>query len=213
MDGHDHIHMPEDHMDELYTSSNPLVRYAHNNRLDTICRFLKGRSGLKVLDAGCGEGHLIERLHALSPDNVYTGVDITEVALERARRRCGFAEFHSMNLESLQFADESFDAVTNTEVIEHIHEYHAVLAEFARVLRPGGRLLITFPNEVLWTVARFLLGRRPIKVPDHVNSFTPGRIRSEVGLKLVRQRNLPFNLPFAFSLGSLLEFSKSGAAD
>ena len=204
-----HIVMPEDHMEELYSSPNFLVRFVHTQRLDAFVRLLpQGRKN--VLDAGCGEGQLIERMKRASPDSRYVGVDVTEVALVKAHKRCPFASFHKADITSLPFKDGTFDVIVCTEVIEHVPEYRDVLLELARVLKPGGLLLISFPNETLWTIARLLLGRRPIKVPDHVNSFTPRRMRKVMPLSYSSRRNLPFGLPFCLSLNGLMVFRKKG---
>jgi ubiquinone/menaquinone biosynthesis C-methylase UbiE len=194
-------------MEVLYNSHNPLVRYAMRGRLESIVRAMP-EGKLKVLDAGCGEGQLIRLMHERHPQNKYFGVDITPIALKKAQQRCPFATIKRMDLLDLKFPDESFDLVVCTEVIEHVYEYKRVIREFKRVLKKGGVLIITFPNEPLTTVGRFFLGRRPIKVPDHVNSFTPGRMRRHVGLPVIRKRNMPFGLFFVMSLGSLLVFKK-----
>ncbi len=204
----DHIVMPEDHMDQLYTSGNPLVRFVHCQRLNAIVRRLPSRRDRVVLDAGCGEGHLIQRMHAHFPNYEYYGVDITPLALEKARTRCPYAQFQNMNLAETAYNDKMFDVIVCTEVLEHIYEYPAVLSEFKRILKKDGLLIVTFPNEPLWTISRFLLGRRPIKVPDHVNSFTPRAMRSFVSMKNTCEQHLPFGLPFIFSLNCLMEFQK-----
>jgi 2-polyprenyl-3-methyl-5-hydroxy-6-metoxy-1,4-benzoquinol methylase len=200
--------MPEDHMDEVYESPNPLVRWIHRGRLEAITREVPQTGQLKILDAGCGEGHLLEKLHSRLPHHLYTGVDITDIALRKAEERCSFAEIKKFNLSETGFNNEHFDIVICTEVIEHVYEVAEVLSELKRVLKTGGFLIITFPNEILWTICRFLLGRRPVKVPDHVNSFTPRKMKSLMRLKLHRQKNLPFGLPFSFSLNSVLKFQK-----
>ena len=204
----DHLYMPEDHMDDLYSCKNPLVRFVHVGRLDAIVGQIPKKNGLRILDAGCGEGHLLERLHNKYPDQQYYGADITDVALEQARGRCPFAELSRTNLMQTGFPDEFFDVVTCTEVIEHIYEYAEVIKELKRIIKREGRLIMTFPNEVLWTISRFFLGRRPIKVPDHVNAFNPRRMNYIVNLKIKKQLNLPFGLPFAFSLNGLMNFVK-----
>jgi len=203
-----HIVMPRDHMDELYHSQNPMVRFVHNRRLDIIAGLLDKSGGQKVLDAGCGEGHLLEKMHARAAANQYYGADIIDVALEQAKKRCPFAEFSRANLGELPYGDGFFDTVVCTEVIEHIYEYRVVLAEFSRVLKPGGTLIISFPNEPLWTLARFLLGRRPIKVPDHVNSFSPQSMRPIIPMRPAGQWSVPFPLPFFLSLGAIMRFKK-----
>ncbi|MCM2325890.1 MAG: class I SAM-dependent methyltransferase, partial [Candidatus Woesearchaeota archaeon] len=137
----------------------------------------------------------------------YFGVDITDVALEKARKKCK-ANFTNQDLTKMSFKDETFDCVTCSEVLEHIYEYRKVLKELKRVLKKNGLLIITFPNETNWTISRFLLLRRPVKVPDHVNSFSPNQMKKDVGMRLAKQSNMPFGLPFFASLGSLMVFRK-----
>lgn len=209
----DHLHMPADHMENLYDSKNPLVKFVHLNRLKSISDQISTEKEQRILDAGCGEGHLLERLHRLSPHSHYYGVDITQAALEKAQERCPWATLKSANLSGTGFPPAYFDVVVCTEVLEHVYEYEAVIRELKRVLRPGGRLILTFPNETLWTCCRFLLGRKPVKVPDHVNSFSPRLMKAQVNLKLENQTNLPFRLPFFLSLSCLMEFRKENISD
>lgn len=204
---HDHLHMPEDHMEALYNSSNPFVRYVHQNRLSSIANELPAHK-IKMLDAGCGEGHLIETCTKRFPQHEYYGIDITDVALQKAHERCLGTQFKKTDLANTGFPDEYFDVVTCTEVIEHVIGYEAVLRELRRVLKKGGFLIITFPNEFLWTISRFILRRNPVKVPDHVNEFNPDRMKSLMNLEVINQLQLPFNLPFAIALGSLMKFKK-----
>lgn len=204
----DYLFMPEDHMDELYNSGNPLVRFVHRQRLRVIANLLPATDGLRVLDAGCGEGHLTQQMQRRRPGGAYFGADATTVALDKARARCPFGTFHLVELSALDFADEFFDVIVATEVLEHVIHYEAVIGELKRVLKPGGLLIVTFPNEVLWTISRFVLRRRPVKIVDHVNSFSPQWMARLVGLPVVRQINLPFRLPFSISLGALMCFRK-----
>lgn len=203
-----HLVMSEDHMENLYHSKNPLVRYVHMQRLQMATKYFPDTDNLKVLDAGCGEGHLLAELHLKKPHNTYYGVDVTEVALQKALGRCPFATLTLNDVTALPFDNNFFDVVIATETLEHIIEYEKAIAELKRVLKPNGVLMVTFPNEILWTFARFLLGRKPLRVPDHVNSFTPRIMRRSLGLALISQRNLPFPLPFFLSLGSLMCFRK-----
>ena len=200
--------MPEDHLDKLYNGKNPIVRYVFSKRLELISEILPEKPSLKILDAGCGEGHLIERLIKKLKQHSYTGVDITDIALMKAKKRCPSAIIQKMDLYHLDFPDNSFDIVICTEVLEHLSDYSTAIKELKRVLKHGGSLIITFPNEKLWTLARILLLRRPIKVPDHINSFYPYQIISEVKLPLIQHYGWPFNLPFQMTLGYLLEFRK-----
>lgn len=190
-------------MEALYNSKNPLVRFVHRDRLDKIFAQVKGR---KILDAGCGEGHLLKFLSKRKAE--YFGIDITDAALKKARIRFPEGKFYKMDLTKLEFPDESFDCITCSEVLEHIYLYKDVLKELKRVLKKDGLLIITFPNEINWTISRFFLLRRPIKVPDHVNSFNPKTMRKAIGLKNIKTESMPFKLPFFLSLGSLMVFRK-----
>lgn len=204
--------MEEDHMDKLYSSKNPLVSYVHNERLNKIIELIPKKEGAKILDAGCGEGHLLEMISKkvnqknVNQKNLY-GADITKIALEKAKERVTHANFSLQDLSNLDYKDEFFEVVICTEVIEHIPEYKKVINELKRVLKKGGYLIMTFPNEILWTISRFLLGRKPIRVPDHVNSFSSKRIIKCVKLNVVKKCNIP-PLPSSLALTRILVFKK-----
>lgn len=208
MQSNEHLYMPEDHMDALYRSENKLVRHVFQKKLETIGQLIPNVPGLTILDAGCGEGHLIEVLERIAPDHACVGIDATPIALSKAKIRCPKAVFHEADLRQMPFEDGTFDIVVCTDVIEHVPETEQALLEFRRVLKNGGRLILTFPNEWNWTLGRLLLGRRPVRVPDHVHAFTPKKIRRLVGLSPLRQVNLPWPLPFALSLMAVLVFTK-----
>ena len=78
-----------------------------------------------------------------------------------------------------------------------------------RVVKKKGLLIISFPNEPLWTISRFFLGRRPIKVPEHCNSFSPQMIIDEINLKVKKRVNIPFRLPHYLALTRIIVFTKS----
>jgi SAM-dependent methyltransferase len=97
------------------------------------------------LDAGCGDGRYLAALEADLPERV-AGADIAERILETARARVPRAELRQANLESLPFGDAAFDLVLSSQVIEHVLDAPAAAAELARVLCPGGRLVISTDN-------------------------------------------------------------------
>ncbi len=207
MDRAQHLVMEDEHMDKLYASSNPLVRWFFNLRLRTMARMLPPKS-LKILDVGCGEGHLIECFSSMRGGDEFHGLDILDNTLAQAALRCPSATFARGDACAMPFADATFDAVMCTDVIEHIHEYKLALAEMKRVLKPGGWLIINVPNDTTWTMVRFFLGRRPVRVPDHVNRFTAKSLQADVGWPKSAQKNLPFSLPFALALCTAVKFEK-----
>ena len=154
--------LPDGLMEEVYHSDNRLVRYVHWQRLDTIIASIPTTTNLKILDAGCGEGHLLEKLNAKNNSHRYYGIDFADISIEESKKRCPSAEIKKMSLAQIDYEADFFDVVTCTEVLEHVKEYEIVLKELKRVVKKEGYLIITFPNEVLWTLSRFLLGRKPI---------------------------------------------------
>lgn len=203
-----HIVMPEDHMDELYNAKNPIVRFVHVQRLEKISELIRGLEPSKILDAGCGEGHLIQKMHGQNDKHQYFGIDATPVATEKARIRCPYADVSIGDFISLPFPDNHFNVITCTEVLEHVPAFEMALNEFERTLKPRGLLILTFPNETWWTISRFILRRNPVKAPDHVNSFSPSSIKKKSRLKCIRSTTLPFGFPFIFSLNGFMVFQK-----
>ena len=121
-------------------------RYAAVNRwdpshLDKIDRLLGPLNGERVLEVGCGAGHLTRRLAERGV--AVTGIDANPNSSEIA----GTDRVRTMRAEALDFADDSFDVVVSVHAIEHIPELEAALEEMSRVLRPGGRVLFIYPAE------------------------------------------------------------------
>jgi len=99
-------------------------------------------AGARVLDAGAGEG----AYKAYFRERKYVGLD-----LGIGDRKWDYAQLEVLgDLASLPFADNVFDAALNIVTLEHVKDPRQVLKELARVLKPGGRLLLVVPHE--WEV-------------------------------------------------------------
>ncbi|WP_193309725.1 class I SAM-dependent methyltransferase [Halorubrum halophilum] len=111
-----------------------------------------------VLDVGCGDG---ARTLANLP-SASVGIDVSREGLELAREAVPTARLVHGEMSALPVGGERFDAVTAYHAVFHVaRERHpAVYAEFARVLRPGGRLLMTLPGGRFETVRRGWMGGR-----------------------------------------------------
>jgi len=103
-------------------------------------------AGKDVLEAGCGEGygaHLLaaraKSLHAVDYDDYATG---------HVRKAYPEVPVLRGNLVQLPYADSSFDVVVGLQTIEHLWNQEAFLGECLRVLRPGGRIVISTPNTL-----------------------------------------------------------------
>jgi len=136
---------------------------------------LSRRPNGRVLDVGCYDGQFVAQV--LDDPRDVVGVDVSSAALAAARAR-GLATVRGQVEQALPFADGAFATVMAAEVIEHVFDTQAVIGELARVLRPGGWLLITTPNLVaLSGRAQLLLGRSPHNVEFDAGPGTSGHIR------------------------------------
>jgi ubiquinone/menaquinone biosynthesis C-methylase UbiE len=109
----------------------------------TLVRWLDARPTDRILDIGCGDGWWDERITRSGCQ--LDGIDIDDERLAIARQlndRPG-SRYHHMNAARLEFADASFDKAVSMCVIEHFADEHAVLAEVARVLKPGARFILS----------------------------------------------------------------------
>ncbi|MDQ1639850.1 MAG: hypothetical protein QOF62_3189 [Pyrinomonadaceae bacterium] len=118
-------------------------RYAKEWHIPAAADFA-GARGLKVLEIGCGLGTDGAQFSKAGAD--YTGVDLTEAAVEFARKRFALfdlpGKFQTADAENLEFADESFDVVYSHGVLHHTPDTVRAIREIHRVLRPGGRAIV-----------------------------------------------------------------------
>lgn len=116
-----------------------------------------------VLDVGCGVGHSFREL----APRTTIGVDLDAGALAGQDR-----ETHVADMRTLPFEDGSFDALVAVQSIEHVPDAERALAEFARVLRPGGTAILVTPNRLTFA--------RPDEIidPYHYVEYDPEELRA-----------------------------------
>src|SRR5215211_4507319 len=157
---------------EFFTLHEGKVRY-----LEALIGVLHdhGVASGRVLDVGSGFGFFLGALerHGYEP----FGLEASGYACERAREYTNAITVTQSAERSFPFDADFFDAITMFDVIEHIADYPAMLAECKRTLRPGGGLFLMTPSG--HSVARLLLGKRWSwhKDPTHVHLFTPGSMK------------------------------------
>ncbi len=101
-------------------------------------------AGEKVLDYGCGVGDFTVPMLEAGAD--VRSVDVSERALEAARERIPVGDYKCVvPRQELPYEREEFDCIVAMEVIEHVQDTRGMFREFARVLKPGGKLLLSCP--------------------------------------------------------------------
>ncbi|MGN6791179.1 MAG: methyltransferase domain-containing protein [Streptosporangiaceae bacterium] len=118
-------------------------------------------AGRRILDAGCGSGPLFAALRDRGA--IVTGFDKSGGMLELARRRLGDdADLQVAELGSpLPFPDDTFDDVTASLVLHYLEDWGPALAELRRVLKPGGRLIVSVDHPFVTNLAHREAGREP----------------------------------------------------
>ena len=125
-----------------------------------------------LLDAGCGEGFVLDFVAKAYPDVKLTGVDVSEAAVEYAKEHFGdVARFRPGSVYKLPFSDKSFDTVLCSEVLEHLDDPNKAVAELKRVAR--NYVVISVPHEPYFQWLNNL-GQllRVSSDPGHVNFWT-----------------------------------------
>ena len=137
-----------------------------------------GARGLNVLEIGCGMGTDGAQFAKAGAD--YTGVDLTDAAVELARKRFQASglkgNFRVADAERLDFHDESFDIVYSHGVLHHTPDIKAAVREIHRVLKPGGRAIVMLYHRGSYNY------RVGIRVLRRAGS---GLLKSEAGRKVI----------------------------
>jgi len=152
-------------------------RYEKEWHIPTAADFANAH-GLKVLEIGCGLGTDGAQFAKAGAD--YTGVDLTDAAIELARKRfelCGLkGRFQVADAENLEFPDESFEVVYSHGVLHHTPDINAAVREIHRVLKPGGRAIVMLYHRGSYN---YRVGIRVLRRAG------AGLLKSNSGIKLI----------------------------
>jgi SAM-dependent methyltransferase len=148
-----------------------------------------------VLDGGCGAGALLAELAARG--KAY-GADVSLSAIRTTRER-GLGRLVQCDMQQAAFRAEAFDAVMLCDVLEHVAEDRQAIGEAARMLKPGGVLVVTLPAlDVLWSAHDEALGHR--------RRYGARRTREMLEAAGLRVERLSCGLFFLFPIALIARF-------
>lgn len=156
-------------------------------------QFLPKTPGFRLLDVGCGAGNMI---HHLSRYGQVKGLEIDPRPVKMARQR-GYDVEQFDATQPMPFGDNSFDAVTTLDVIEHNQDDLAILADSFRVLKPGGHMIITVP-ALMW------LWSHNDDINAHVRRYTAAELKQKLIQTGFTVRRVTYNNFFIFPLAAAL---------
>lgn len=155
----------------------------HRHRAHAKLLAAVGEGG-RVLDVGCSSGYLSAPL--ADRGNTIVGIELDPTAAREAEAYC--EQVLVGDVESMEFPLEprTFDVVLLGDVLEHLREPVATLSRLRRLLRPGGRLVLSTPNVANWAIRLSLLGgrwrytNRGILDRTHTHLFTRATLREAI---------------------------------
>lgn len=166
-----HEDVPADHYDKGI-KSNIFQKYWHSKRFKMVLESIDFKSD-NFLDIGCHSGLFTKKIvSVLGVKEVY-GIDISESAIIKAKKRIKYGKFNVANAHNLPFRNNFFDCVFCLEVLEHVENPKEVLKEIRRVLQKGGIGLILVPTDnILFRVLWWIWNKfNPVWKHAHIQSF------------------------------------------
>lgn len=132
----------------------------------------------KLLDIGCWDGYIMQQIIQKKKAKKVVGVDNSKPAVEMGKKNGLDILYVASADQKLPFKNNSFDAVTATEVIEHLYDTNSFVKEVYRVLKPGGQFIVTTPNLAsVGSRICLLFGITPWMMETQLTPATSGHIR------------------------------------
>ncbi|MDP6775657.1 MAG: class I SAM-dependent methyltransferase [Candidatus Latescibacteria bacterium] len=130
--------------DLFHRHRNPVIRWLERMRVSAVVGSLGARPRDRILEVGCGAGNLLKAV----PFGSLHGTDLSTYVLGKARRfLTDRAVLTRSSGECLPYRDACFDRAYCSEVLEHVADPARAVAEMVRVLKPGGVLVLSVPND------------------------------------------------------------------
>ena len=171
-----------DYEKSIWGHGNASLRMSSPTRFrlrQSLKSIAKLKSGAKVLELGCGAGQFIREIKTIRPELDCYGCDISQSALEAAKQANDGVAYRLSAEKTLPYENGSFDAVLIFDVLEHVEDPDAILAEINRVMKTGGVFYCFVPCEgdflSLWRWVKKLAGKGhelTKKYAGHINYFS-----------------------------------------
>lgn len=138
----------------------------------------------KILDIGCGPGHLADVIKKSLIQTEVHGLDFSKSATEFAKESLDCFWRLNIDLEDIPVENNQYDAIICLEVLEHVYDVTRVLREIHRLLKPSAKALISVPNLAYWRyrtqLLRGVLPHPEVFNPEHIRAFTLGSLKNKL---------------------------------
>ena len=165
-----------------HSSKNPLQQFLINRFFGALVAEARALHPASILDAGCGEGFTLERFRLADIGAHLEGVDLSPEAIDLGRALHPRLVLKQGSVYQLPYADNTFDLVVCTEVLEHLERPADALAELSRVAKRYS--IITVPHEPFFQMANLLRGKNVSRWGndiEHIQHWSSRGIAEMVG--------------------------------
>jgi ubiquinone/menaquinone biosynthesis C-methylase UbiE len=160
---------------EKHTTQNPVSRFFLNNFRKVLLEQIKQLHPGSILDVGAGEGFTLEMLRINKTANKLEGIEYMDDAIALGKKLHPQVSIKKGDIYKLPYQANAFDLIICTEVLEHLEDPEKALSELKRVTKKY--LIISVPNEPLFTIQRILRGKNVMKLgahAEHIQHWTSG---------------------------------------
>ncbi len=183
---------------------HPVAGIFSRLRIKHILRILSDIESKKILDAGCEAGYVSQKLVVAGANVISFDIclDALKSFKQKIEENCSKSLLFQAFAHAIPLKNESIDAVVCTEVIEHAPYPDIILKEIARVVRKGGKIIITFPNERLRKSVYAIVSLFGIntEIEQHVTMFQYGPQEIEFLCRKYFRVVSMYSIPFFFPL-------------
>jgi predicted SAM-dependent methyltransferase len=184
----------------------------YQERQQFVHMFLLDRQPGRLFDAGCGDGQFLNLMKQRGWQG--KGVDFDAAAIDTGKKKYG-VDLEVGDFQTVPIEESAFDAVTMSHVIEHVPDPIACLDKCRRLLKPGGRLVVTTPNIRSLGHKTFKGAWRGLEPPRHLNIFPHyllGECARRAGLKVIRTGSTAVNADYIISATMAIENAPPGTS-
>lgn len=189
--------------EEYYDSNNKVQVFFNRMRIEHIVRICGDMTHVRVLDVGVGDGFMAQQFHARE----LWGIDISSTRCERARKRLPEAHIVEGDAQALAFSDNFFDVVVCADALEHMERPDNAIDEMMRVVKVGGSVVVSVPNETAFILARILTLQGQLTNPDHIHRILLSFLVKHFKKRPSESFNIP-NLPYPLCVWQCYIFVK-----
>jgi ubiquinone/menaquinone biosynthesis C-methylase UbiE len=166
---------------EKHTTQNPISRFFLTNFANVLMDEIKSLHADSILDVGAGEGFMLEKLRKHKIGKKLEGIEYMDEAIELGKKVNPHVTIKKGDIYALPYKDNSFEVIVCTEVLEHLEDPKKALEELKRVTKKY--VVVSVPNEPLFTVQRILRGKNLKKLgahPEHIQHWNSGKFQKFV---------------------------------